>query len=257
MMQAWTLLEYRDVCEAIHTAGYQIQTVHDYLTNPKAHSVILRHDVDRFPRNALKMARLEHELEVSATYYVRMTRSVFKPEIISKLYNLGHEVGYHYEVLARTRGDVEHALSLFEGELSKLRRIVPIKTACAHGSPLSQWSNLELWEHSTLADFQLVGEPYIDIDYSEMAYYTDTGRAWDATSTNLRDRVSSSDKSFPTVRSTSELIHLIKGSRLSQVCVQTHPERWNATYIGWLRSAVWDYGTNVIKIILRGLMSGS
>lgn len=41
------------------------------MSNPLEKVVILRHDVDRLPGNALKMARLEHEMGVQATYYFR------------------------------------------------------------------------------------------------------------------------------------------------------------------------------------------
>jgi len=38
--------------------------------------VILRHDIDKLPANALKMAQLEHDLGVAGSYYFRVTPGV-------------------------------------------------------------------------------------------------------------------------------------------------------------------------------------
>jgi hypothetical protein len=46
------------------------------------------------------MAELEHELGIQSTYYFRFPYT-FKPDIIGKIHDLGHEVGYHYEVLSK------------------------------------------------------------------------------------------------------------------------------------------------------------
>jgi len=45
---------------------------------------------------------------------------------------LGHEIGYHYEVLSKANGDYETAVELFEQELSEFRKITDVKTICMH-----------------------------------------------------------------------------------------------------------------------------
>jgi hypothetical protein len=62
--------------------------------------VVLRHDVYRKPMNALQMAELEHDLGIQSTYYFRFPYT-FKSDIIGKIHDLGHEVGYLYEVLSK------------------------------------------------------------------------------------------------------------------------------------------------------------
>ena len=59
----------------------------------------MRHDVDRKPENALKMAEIERQFGIFGTYYFRSTKEVFKAEIMQEIEKMGHEVGYHYEVL--------------------------------------------------------------------------------------------------------------------------------------------------------------
>jgi hypothetical protein len=88
---------------ALLDSGYTPLTVYSYLVlegkkNNKL--VVLRHDIDRKQKNALRMAKLEHELGIQSTYYFRFPYT-FKPELIGKIHDLGHEVGYHYEVLSK------------------------------------------------------------------------------------------------------------------------------------------------------------
>ena len=40
---------------------------------------------------------------------------------MGKIHDLGHEIGYHYEVLSKANGDYEKAMKLFEQELSEFR----------------------------------------------------------------------------------------------------------------------------------------
>ncbi len=213
--------------------------------------MILRHDVDRIPANALAMAELEHRLGIKSTYYVRTVPSVLSPKLVRRLHELGHEIGYHYEVLSKCGGNTKKALELFANELGQLRRLAPVTTASAHGSPLSGWNNLGIWETADPTDFGLAGEAYLQIDYAQVGYYTDTGRRWDAVRTNLRDRVESHGETFPTVRTTDELIALVESRRFPTLCIQTHPERWNATVPGFVRSALLDRAANTAKNVIR------
>ena len=247
----WTLCSYAKLCEAVLESGYTIQTVADYLRHPATPVVIMRHDIDRVPANAVLMAELEHSLGIRSTYYVRTVPSVFRKDKVAPLHELGHEVGYHYEVVAKTHGDMVRAAELFGQELAALRALGPVHTASSHGSPLSPWPNLSLWDNARPRDFSLLGEAYLDIDYSSIAYYTDTGRRWDAHLTNLRDRVSSGPTSFPHIRHTGELMQLLYERRLSNFCIQTHPERWNDSALGTFRSAMFDFTANFAKSALR------
>jgi hypothetical protein len=104
-MRDFTLDKYRELCLALLDGGYTPLTVYSYLVlegnnNNNNKLVVLRHDIDRRPGNALRMAELEHELGIQSTYYFRFPYT-FKPEIIRKIHDLEHEVGYHYEVLSK------------------------------------------------------------------------------------------------------------------------------------------------------------
>ena len=117
MERDFTLKLYSKLCEKILDNNFQPVRVDEYLTekkisdNPK---MILRHDVDRLPNQALKIAKIENDLGITSTYYFRSIRSVFKEDLIVSISNLGHEIGYHYEVLANNNGDKKKALIAFE-----------------------------------------------------------------------------------------------------------------------------------------------
>jgi peptidoglycan/xylan/chitin deacetylase (PgdA/CDA1 family) len=102
----FTLTLYQQLLEALIAKNYQFLTVEEYFSDNHSVSpsknlplVLLRHDVDRKPENSLKMARLESELGIKATYYFRTIPQTLKPDIIKKIAELGHEIGYHYENL--------------------------------------------------------------------------------------------------------------------------------------------------------------
>jgi hypothetical protein len=57
MMRDFTVSKYKELCLALLDSGYTPLTVYSYLNgHGKGESVILRHDIDRKPMNALRMA---------------------------------------------------------------------------------------------------------------------------------------------------------------------------------------------------------
>ena len=186
----FTITKYNNLCLAIVDSEYNAVTVEQYLSCHPSNKplVILRHDVDRKVKNALMMAEIENRFGINSTYYFRTIKKVFKAELIKKIEKMGHEIGYHYEVLETAKGDCEKAIELFKEELEEFRRICEIKTICMHGNPLSKWTNRELWEKYNFEEFGIIGEAYISIDFNNVAYFTDTGRAW-SNKCNLKDCV--------------------------------------------------------------------
>lgn len=73
----------------------------------------LRHDIDFSPQNALTIAKLEHELNVSATYTVLLSGNnynAFEPEIrkqLKAIHKLNHQIGLHFDPSAYDVEDKE------------------------------------------------------------------------------------------------------------------------------------------------------
>jgi tetratricopeptide (TPR) repeat protein len=249
-MLDFTLEKYEELCLALLDSGYTPLTVYSYLMGKQKSNnklVVLRHDIDRRPGNALRMAELEHELGIQSTYYFRFPYT-FKLDIIEKIHDLGHEIGYHYEVLSKANGDYEKAVELFEQELSEFRNIVDVKTVGMHGSPLSKYDNRDLWKRYDFKVFGIVGEAYLSI--KNVNYFSDTGRSWNVKN-KMRDFMpGNNDNGLIGVNTTDELINLIKSERVERLYILAHPERWASNNIEWSFNYMKDFVFNVGKKLL-------
>jgi hypothetical protein len=226
--------------------GYKIYTVRHYLEErPIKSFVILRHDVDRFPRNALRMAMVEAEKGVSSTYYFRVGHDL-NLGIIREVCRFGHEVGYHYEVLSKTNGDQVRAKGLFRKELELLRSACEIKTISRHGQPLSRFDNGTLWNGSSFKPYGVLGDAGLSI--IGVPYYTDAGRSWDGRN-SLRDRPR--EPCGVIVRDTFELIEMLRSRFHEGVYLNIHPERWVRNVPEWCVSYSIDLCFNIGKRVVN------
>ncbi len=249
----FTTVMLRRLLEAFKEAGYQFLTVRDACREVIAGpSVILRHDIDRREDKASEIAELESRAGVIGTYYFRC-RGVFNREVILKVADLGHEIGYHYENLSDRRGDVTAALADFEQKLAQLRLLADVHTIAMHGAPLSRFDNRALWHNQDFLRYGLAGEAYLSIDFSKVRYLTDTGRCWNAGATNLRDRAVSASLAPPAdpPHSTADLIDQVLSQRHRQMYITCHPERWASGVPEWLAIYCKDAAVNLVKRALR------
>ena len=247
----FTLGKYRELCATIEESKYTTLTFNQYfsLKNIPGKFIILRHDVDRKPENALKMAELENRLGIISTYYFRKKEDVYIPAIINKIADMGHEIGYHYEALDKAGGDLERAIRIFEDELEEFRKICDVKTICMHGNPLSKWVNKDLWKEYDYKDFCIIGEPYLSVDYTRVLYLTDTGRGWNS-KFSVKDVVGANSQTSEKIKCTDNVIRLINKGDSEQMCILAHPERWSDTFGAWLKELAWQNMKNVGKVIL-------
>lgn len=253
MVFDFTLGKYRELCSALLENHYVPLTFSEYLENgiklsSDSKFAIIRHDVDRKPFNALKMAELENEMGVRSTYYFRYPYT-FKVELIKRIIDLGHEIGYHYEVLSKANGDHEKAKELFEKEFGKFREIYDVKTICMHGSPLSKYDNRDLWTAYNFTSFGIIGESYLSLG-KDVDYFSDTGRNWNSRN-KKRDFIPGKVERF-SVDSTADLIDLIEVGGPNKICVVAHPERWASNHMEWTYCYLKDIVFNIGKKFLAG-----
>ena len=248
-MRDFTIGKYTELCRTLLDAGYIPRTICQYLSGAKdGMGVLLRHDVDRKPKNALRMAELERELGIHSTYYFRHPYT-FIPEIIRQIYSFGHEVGYHYEVLAKARGDYKKAIGLFSHELEEFRSLCDVQTICMHGSPLSRYNNRELWSKYDFRDFRITGEAYLSMTGKGFRYLTDTGRSWNS-KYSVRDALPGS--STVPVETTDDLIAWIESSGERMLYLTVHPQRWAISEVDRIAGSAEDGLMNIGKrVILR------
>ncbi len=105
MTCAFTEEHYKEIVRAFLSAGYRFTC----FSSPEAgrpHRIVMRHDVDLSLREALRMARIEAEMGISAVYHVMVTSDAYNPAtggsraIIEELRSLGHHVGLHVDAKA-------------------------------------------------------------------------------------------------------------------------------------------------------------
>lgn len=242
----FTFKKYMQLMEELIRNNYPIKTTESFISRPTKKVVILRHDVDRFPKQSLKMAELESEIGISSTYYFRTRKHTFIPEIIKKIIDLGHEIGYHYENLSDYKGNCDEAIKDFASNLEKLRKYYPVKTICMHGSPLSSWDNKLIWEKYSYRDFDITADTSLDINYNKVFYITDNGWGWNKTESSIRDKVTT-DFKIP-IRSTNHFIQLLKQDLLPpQIMLNAHPDTFFPFGLKWFANMSFIKSKNIIK----------
>jgi hypothetical protein len=247
-LSGFGLSDYRRLLKTALDHDYEFYTVAEYFntSSPETPSIILRHDVDRRVSNAISMAEIETDLGIDATYYFRT--STFDPAIASTMEAQGHEVGYHYEDLAKTRGDVEAAHERFATNLASFREHVTIDTVCSHGSPLSPHLNTDMWEDArTPANYDLIDRAYnvpADDGTSDRVYFSDTGRDWNVTVPGFGD-----------VHSTDDVVRALESGQCQDLYVLAHPSRWATSRFQTVERPTWDLAAETGKAFASGAHS--
>ena len=261
-MADFTLKLYRKLLEVLKEKEYEFKTFEQFMVSDSARVIVLRHDVDKYPERALQMAEIEDIYGVRASYHFRIGIALGNPGIIQKVVALGHELVYHYEDLSREarilpEGDerLREAFRNFRKNLYFLRRYYPVKIASMHGDPLQTVDNRDLWKHFSYKSEGVICEPYLDIDYSAVLYLTDTGRCWNGSATNIRDKIPGintiASDGTGSYRTTHEIITAIRsGSIAKKIILNIHPQRWTDSIWPWLLELIWQNFKNGIKAIV-------
>lgn len=216
-------------------------------------SAELRHDVDKAPGRSLEMARLEASKGWKSTYYFRAVPCSWDEGIIREIASLGHEIGYHYECLTTAGGDIEAAWEDFRANFSKLKELYPsLHRIVMHGSPRSPFDSRDLWKHYDYHEAGADYEPYLDTDFSNTFYLTDTGRRWDGFNVSVRDKIPQWQDAWSAAglvyHSTDQVIAAARAGTLpSRLMITTHPQRWMPFGPGWVRELLTQSVKNCVK----------
>ena len=257
----FTLRKYKELLISLQKMGYKFITFEQYCTLKTGHDaaeykwIILRHDVDLKAANSLATANIEHELGISASYYFRVVPESNQPDMIRAIANLGHEIGYHYEDMAIAHGDAEKAYAHFQEQLAYFRTFYPVRTICMHGAPTSQWDGKELWKKYNYRELGIIGEPYFDIDFSQVFYLTDTGRCWDGYKVSVRDKIPVYQDQWNAqglvYHATDDIIQAAEqGSLPPRIMITTHPQRWTDNRRAWVKEIMIQNVKNIIKRLI-------
>lgn len=244
----FTIKKYKELISALKDAGYEFVTYAEYCEGRRSDKfIVIRHDVDMSVERARRLAEVENEMEVKASYYFR---EKFIGDDVVCIASLGHEVGYHYEELVTEKGDVERAYVRFMRNVCALRELVDVKTITMHGSPTSRFDSKDMWRVYDYKKLGLIGEPQFDVDWNDMFYLTDTGRSWNGVS--RRDKVVEFKLIWEAkgwvYKTTDDVIKAVRnGSFPNRVMMTTHPQRWADNIWEWMRELVVQRVKNIIK----------
>jgi hypothetical protein len=256
----FTSCKYKEIIDAISKSDYEVLTIGEYISrSPKPEKfIIIRHDVDLDSQYQLKFAKYEASVGIKTTYYFRYVPEIFDREIISKVHTLGHEVGYHYEVLTKTKGDISSAMMLFNEELSDFKKSWNTQTICPHGGSFvegeegytlkgiiklipklikgkkvfSSWSSFDIWDKYNFEDYGIRGDAYYSIDFENILYLSDTGRSWDKRFKRL-DNVNSKINPQFNIKNSNQIIELIKSNSVKGIYLLVHNEQWKSNLKDW------------------------
>jgi len=263
----FTLKTYKNLLNTLIEQGFSFQPFNEFLEKPVSTTILLRHDVDLKPQNALATAIIENKLGIQGSYYFRMVPESFDIDIIKQIADLGHEVGYHYETMDTASEKlkvkskkikeedrerlINAAYQEFCENLEEFRKIYPVKTICMHGSPKSAFDNRDIWKKYDYRQLGIIGEPYFDIDFDKVFYLTDTGRCWNGYKYSVRDKMPQQErwvKAGLIFRTTNDIIKAAQGDRLpSQIMITVHPQRWTNNPALWLWELAAQRAKNVVK----------
>lgn len=242
----FTNTKYHHLIESLLKQNHSFQPFNNFIVAPLNKSIVLRHDVDLLPYNSLAFAKIQHQHNIKGVYYFRAVPESWDEKVIKEIAELGHEIGYHYECLTTTKGNLELGIKDFEKNLKALRSLAPVNTICMHGSPMSKYDSKDLWKKYNYRDFGIIGEPYFDVDFKKVFYLTDTGRKWDGDKVSVRDKVDSGfNLHFHT---TDEIIATANAHKLpNQIMFTFHPQRWNNNILKWSKELVLQNTKNMVK----------
>ena len=268
----FTLRKYKELLTSLLENGYKFITFEQYCAQKLASSpncliasspyIILRHDVDLKAANSLATAQIEQALGIKASYYFRVVAESNQPDIIRSIAELGHEVGYHYEDMAIADGDAPKAYAHFQKQLQYFRSFYPVRTICMHGAPTSKWDGKALWKQYDYHTLGIIGEPYFDVDFSQVFYLTDTGRCWDGYKVSVRDKIPVYQDQWiaqgRVYHTTDDIIRAAEqGSLPPRIMITTHPQRWTDNRLAWLKELLVQNLKNIIKRLIIKLKGHS
>ncbi|HBL12194.1 MAG TPA: hypothetical protein DD379_12440 [Cyanobacteria bacterium UBA11162] len=122
--------------------------------------LLIRHDVDHDHLTAQKMAKWEYDHGLQTTYCLLHTawyygelqgdRIIHTTDLIDcakRLYDLGHEINFHNNLVVTALKEKINPVKLLEQELEFFESIgVPVSGSSTHGDPLCRQLNFRNWE---------------------------------------------------------------------------------------------------------------
>ena len=167
---------YRKLLHLLKDNAYFVANYHNYTQYDRC--VILRHDIDMMLRQAVCLAELEREEQVSSTYFVLLKTDFYNPasadsvRLLHRLQELGHEVGLHFDEKAYPEATPEETIQRIQQERDILSAILGTNVTCVsmhRPSPKTLEANLNI---------PGMINSYSQAFFHEFKYLSDSRRRW-------------------------------------------------------------------------------
>ncbi|MFH1642775.1 MAG: hypothetical protein ABIC04_07820 [Nanoarchaeota archaeon] len=171
----YSFKHYLEILQLIKKQGYNSIKVSETVKKQEGKIIVLRHDVDTSPKNALKTAVMEHKEGIISSYYVLLHSKLYNAlspdniKIIKQIRDLGHEIGLHYDT------SVFHKENILSGVINDIKILelainTTVKSVSQH-NPSTSMLVKELGKH--------VIDSYNDnLINGSYKYFSDSGYQW-------------------------------------------------------------------------------
>lgn len=172
----FTYQGYRSLLELLREQGYAFADYHDWTDTPRC--VILRHDIDNDPAQAVRMAEVEAEAGGSSTWFVLLRTEFYNPASqetgarLRRILSLGHKIGLHFDEKAYPplgREDVVQNIIKECGLLSALLETEVSSVSMHRPSPATLEADLQI-----PGVVNSYGRPF----FHDFKYLSDSRRRW-------------------------------------------------------------------------------
>ena len=171
---------YKDMILSVLINKYRIIRFADIETSAKEQErpfVIFRHDVDFCIRSAVKIAEIENEFGLKTTYFFHLRSplynllSSYAIDSVNKIFNLGHDICLHFDMLFYGNDFQTFLLS----ELELLRTFFPF---CNTKIVSFHRRGKRAFELNSIPRPAGIEHTYLDKYFSQISYHSDSGGLW-------------------------------------------------------------------------------
>lgn len=178
----FTVDHWSDIIKEAQRTGYRFCSFDDYAAGLKDAelTILLRHDVDTSLEKAIRLARIEGNLGIIATYFIRIHSRFYNPKetsvrrLIMKLSQMNVEIGLHYDLQHYQEAGGEPIKMLAE-DAERLGEMVskPIRICSAHRA-----GSLPPLNAGDVRRVGLLYEAYEPPFFTKVKYISDSRGQW-------------------------------------------------------------------------------
>ena len=121
-MRDFTLKKYESLLQAIKSTDYTVSTVLDFLKSCPKNASFSDTMLTAQLTGIWRWQNSSTGTESSPPIISGMWKRLLNPMIILQIAKMGHEIGFHYEVMDKANGNPEKAIEIFKQELEDLRK---------------------------------------------------------------------------------------------------------------------------------------